>query len=108
MGWIRNVKISRLPATTTINYIVESREIEAEVVVDSDSNVKISRLLAPKCEKCAFASGKRRGDALSRPEVLSRPEAMPRLPLVGCAVLDGASAQGFTRRRSPMSERMPQ
>jgi cytochrome c peroxidase len=56
MGWIRNVKISRLPATTTtINYIVESREIEAEVVVDSDSNVKISRLLTPKCENFAFA-----------------------------------------------------
>lgn len=34
LGDSRNVKNARLQPTTTINYIVENQEIEAEVVVD--------------------------------------------------------------------------
>jgi len=44
LGESRTVEIPRLPpTTTTINYIVENQEIEAEVVVDRDRTVEIPR-----------------------------------------------------------------
>jgi hypothetical protein len=48
LGETRNVKNAQFePTTTTINYIVESQEIEAVVVVDPPRTVKNARLLAP-------------------------------------------------------------